>query len=388
MTRISLTALAVAVGSAGSAFAGAVDRSGQSTEILYELGNYFRLSYGSVSPDVSGTQVIPLPNFGLPAGGSSGDATPSYDQLGAAYKHDFENGFEAAIVYDQPFGARIDYDDADPTYFAQGADAELDTDALTALVKYTFPTNVSVFGGLRYQTLSAEAFIPYVTSPLLVPNPGAPYQAMGDEDSGTGYIVGVGYEIPEIAMRISLTYNSAIEHELDTTETSALGAFTSSTEVETPQSVNLEFQTGIAPDTLLFGGIRWVDWTEFELAPENYATLTGILSGTEVALVSYDEDIWTYSLGIGRAFTDQLSGAVTIAYEPQVGGFASNLGPTDGVFRVGLGGTYKIDNWEFTGGVSYAWIGDTETAARPDLKTTEFEDNTAVAFGMEIAYRF
>ena len=33
------------------------------------------------------------------------------------------------------------------------------------------------------------------------------------------------------------------------------------TPIDPPQSVNLDFQTGIAKDTLLFGQIRWVDWS-------------------------------------------------------------------------------------------------------------------------------
>jgi long-chain fatty acid transport protein len=384
MTRFALSAFAAVVGFAGTAHAGAVDRSGQSTEILYELGNYFRFSYGHVSPDVSGVQIVPIPP--LPAGGSSGNATPDYEQFGAAYKHDFGNGIEAAIVYDEPFGALIDYPSGQP-YFARGSTAELDTNALTGFLKYTFPTRVSVFGGVRYQTLSADAFIPYVTSNR-GPLAGTPYDASGDEDSGVGYVVGVGYEMPEIAMRVSLTYNSAIEFNLDTTESSVIGRSTSETEVTTPQSVNLEFETGVAPDTLLFGGIRWVDWTEFEIAPQDYLFLTGFGNPSQgVPLVYYDDDIWTYSLGVGRAFTEAFSGAVSFVYEPQVGGFASNLGPTDGVFSIGLGGTYKYEGWEFTGGIRYAWIGDAETSAGFG-QATEFEDNTAFAAGLEVAYRF
>jgi long-subunit fatty acid transport protein len=383
MTRTAFASLAATVGLAGALHAGAVDRSGQSTEILFEEGNLARFSFGHVSPDISGVQVIPVGP--LPPGGSSGDAGEAYQQFGAAYKHDFGNGFEAAIVYDQPFGAVIDYPAGEP-YFAQGADADLDTDAFTGFLKYTFESNVSVFGGLRYQSFSAEAFIPYVSP---IPGVTPPYAAQGDEEWGFGYAVGIGYEIPEIALRVSLTYNSAIDYDIETTETSVLGTTVADTDVSTPQSVNLEFQTGIAADTLLFGGVRWADWTEFEIAPQDYLFLTGLGNPEEgQPLVGYDEDIWTLSLGVGRAFTETLSGAVSVTWEPQVGGFASNLGPTDGIFSVGLGGTYRHEGWELTGGVRYAWIGDAETRAGGDVQATEFEDNTAIGFGVEVAYRF
>lgn len=385
MTRFAFATFAAVAGLAGSVHAGAVDRSGQSSEILYEAGNLLRFSFGHVSPDISGVQVVAIGT--KPAGGSSGDAGRAYRQLGLAYKHDFGNAFEAALVYDQPFGAVIDYPGSAP-YFAQGADAELDTDAVTAFLKYTFPTNVSVFGGLRYQSFAADAFIPYVTADI-GPFAGQPYAAQGDEEWGFGYVVGIGYEIPEIALRVSLTYNSAIDYEIETRESSVIGSSVAPTDVSTPQSVNLEFQTGIAADTLVFGGIRWADWTEFEIAPDDYLFLTGLGNPDDgLPLVGYDEDIWTFSLGIGRAFTDALSGAVSLTYEPQVDGFASNLGPTDGIFSIGLGGTYRLEGWELTGGVRYAWIGDAKTRAGGDAQATEFEDNTAIAFGMEVAHRF
>lgn len=382
MAHLGLKIAVAAVGLAGTAHAGAVDRSGQSTDILYEAGNYFRLTYGVGSPDISGVQTAVV--GAVPAGGSSGDAGVRFEQFSAAYKHDFGTGLEIALIYDQPFGARIDYPGGKP-YFATGADAKLDTTALTGLAKYTFPSNFSVFGGLRYQTFSAEAFIPYVSP---VPGITPPYAATGDEDDALGYVVGIGYEMPEIALRVSLTYNSEIDHTITTRESSVLGVSTSDTEVTTPQSVNLEFQTGIAPGTLIFGGVRWVDWTEFEIAPDDYLFLTGF--GDPSAgrpLVGYDDDIWTYTLGVGRAFTDAFSGAVSVTFEPQVGGFASNLGPTDGIISVGVGGSYTLQGWEISGGVRYAWIGDADITAGTG-KAGEFEDNTAVGLGLEVAYRF
>ena len=39
------------------------------------------------------------------------------------------------------------------------------------------------------------------------------------------------------------------------------------TDVDTPQSVQLDFQTGVAPKTLVFGYVRWVDWSEFSISP-------------------------------------------------------------------------------------------------------------------------
>lgn len=386
-TLTRATALAL---TASAAHAGGVDRSGQSIGALFEPGTYAELSFGSVSPDVSGTQLVTFPAVlgGSTAGSGSGDMTESYLQTSVALKHDYGDRLSVALILDQPFGAHVDYDTG-TGYFASGANAELTSEAVTTIARYKFNRNFSVHGGLRYQRLAADAFIPYITLPA-GPLAGTPYSVSGKRDDGWGYLLGVAYERPDIALRVALTYNSAVTHDLDTTEDSAIGIGRSSTtEVETPQSVNLAFQTGIAEDTLLFGSVRWVDWSEFEIRPADYDTVTGTLAGgAGSALVSYEDDRITYNLGIGRRFTEKWAGRVSVGYEPQSGNFASNLGPTDGIWSLGLGAAYTLDNVELSGGVRYAWIGDAETEVGPFSPAASFEDNHAVGVGFKLAFTY
>ena len=145
----------------------------------------------------------------------------------------------------------------------------------------------------------------------------------------------MAWERPDIAARVALTYNSAISYELPTTETSVFGTVNSTTETETPQSVNLEFQTGIAADTLLFGGVRWTDWTQFVVSPPSYAALTG---GQD--LIFYNGDVYTYTLGVGYRFNEAWSGAVTYVNDSSIGGYSLNLGPVDGYQSLSLAATY------------------------------------------------
>jgi long-chain fatty acid transport protein len=154
---------------------------------------------------------------------------------------------------------------------------------------------------------------------------------------------------------------------------------------EIPQSLTLEGQTGIAADTLLFGSIRWVQWSNFDISPTNYGISTGGSS-----LVEYEDDVITYNLGVGRRFSDQWSGAVTAGYEASNGGFAGNLGPTDGSTSLGVAGTYTMGDIRITGGVRHIWIGDAETQApgAPGMALGSFEDNSAWALGLRVAYNF
>lgn len=341
----------------GGAYAGGVERSTQSVAILFEQGRYAELNFGRFAPDVSGTV----------AGGlvSSGDMAGDYNSWSLGYKMDIGDRMSFAMILDEPIGANVNYPASAAPYPLAGATADLTSSAITALLRYKFESNISVYGGLRYQTVHGEVSLPSVGGYTLDTN----------YDSELGYVVGVAWEKPEIAARVALTYNSAITHTLDSVE---FGAAPGTFETEVPESVNLEFQTGIAKDTLLFGSIRWVDWTSFIIDPPFYPAPLG-------NLVDYANDRTTYNLGLGRRFNENWSGAVTIGYEKADGATTGNLGPSDGIKSLGLAATYTMDNMKITGGVRYVDIGDATT--NPPVSGV-FTDNSGVGVGIRIGYTF
>lgn len=349
---------------AGGAHAGALDRTGQSVDVLFEDGRYVEFSFATVSPSLSGTGVLVTP------GVQSGDISPSYSQFSAAYKADLNDKWSYALILDEPFKADVNYPSS-TGYFANGSTAEFQSYALTGLLQYNMSSGVSVFGGLRLQSVEADAAIPFVAN----------YTVNAERDYGVGYVAGVAYEKPEIALRVSLTYNSEISHENATQETSNLltGTVASSTAFETPQSINLAFQTGIAPGTLLFGGVRWVDWSDFVLAPTNYPP---------GSLLSYNDDVYTYTLGLGRRLNDTWSIAATLGYEKTNGSFFTNLGPSDGQESIGLAAIYTKGKMKITTGIRYIRIGETVTVAGPAAPAARFDGNDAIAFGVKIGYNF
>lgn len=373
MTKITILAAALSA-SATTALAGGIDRSGQSLSALFEKGDYAEFSLGYVSPDVSGTQVQTL-SAQSTAGAKSGDMSGGYVVPGFAVKKHVNDHVDFALFYDQPFGAKVDYPVATslPAYFANGSTATLSTNALTGVVKYRFDSNVSLYGGLRWQTMRENVSIPFVRS----------YSAVGSPQGALGYVLGAAYEKPEIGLRVALTYNSAIKYNVPTSETSSVGSLTSTTKIETPQSLNLDAQTGINPTTLLFGSIRWVDWRQFSISPKLYTTLTG------EPIVGFHGNTITYSIGLGHKFTDHWSGAISVMYEPKTGGFSSNLGPKDGQSGITLGATYTVDeHLKFTGGVSYIRIGSTSTTVDGVNPVSNFSGNHAIAAGLKVGYTF
>ena len=363
MSRNLSTAAAVALLSLSTpVFAGGYDRSGQSVSVIFEDGRYAEFSIGGVFPSVSGTY----------AGGAvdSGDVGEPYFPLGAAYKADINQSLSYALIYDQPFGAKIAYPASEG--IIPGTQATLSSHALTGVVRYKFNETFSVHGGIRGQIFNAEN----VEVPIV-----AGYTASAEPNLSFGYLLGAAVERKDIALRVALTYNSEISHDLDTTEASGAGAGDSTTEIHTPQSVNLEFQTGVAPNTLVFGSVRWVNWDGVDIAPAIYTGLAG-------PLVAYSDDRLTYSLGVGRKFNEQWSGAVQLGYERSIGGIAPNLGPTDGSFSVGLGATYTMaNNTEITGGVRYVMIGDA-TSSGAGGNNGDFSGNSAIAAGLKVGFHF
>ena len=78
------------------------------------------------------------------------------------------------------------------------------------------------------------------------------------------------------------------------------------------------------------------------------------------------------------------SGSISLGYEAAQGGLSTNLGPTDGYTSRQIGGQYTQGNMKLLGGVRYVLIGDATT----ELVGADFADNSAIAVGLKVGYRF
>lgn len=353
-------ALATGVLATGTAGAAGIERTPQSVGLLFEPGRVVQLSFGHVSPSLTGTFAGAL---------SSGDMSPSFTTVTLGYKMPLGEKMDLALIYDQSLGADVDYGNTDPGYPLAGTRATLDGSDLTAILRYRFDGGFSVYGGLRVQRIGAEL------TGLPVLGGAALYNLEAERTTELGWLAGVAYERPDIALRVALTYNSAIDHDFEATESFngtvvPAGGFTTTI----PKSVNLEFQSGVAADTLVFGSIRWQEWSAFDITP----------AALGAPLIDYQSDYFTYTLGVGRRFSDAWSGALTVSYEPASGDIQGNLAPRDGFTSVGLAATYRMDQTEITAGVRYIKLGNATT----QTIGAEFEDNDALAFGLRLTQRF
>ena len=352
MNKLGLAAGAALLASTAMVQAGGIERTNQSVDILFEEGTLVEFGTSYVMPSVSGTND--------PAGMDTGVLSPNYFGFSGGYKTDFSDKVSLAIIFDQPFGSTAEYTAGGYT----GTKTDLTTSAITVVGSYDVTERIVLFGGGTYQTMLATAS---------VPGGGAlNYTIDASAGSGFGYVVGAAYQIPDIALRVSLTYRSTVATTHDTVEYSIpFGADTDPMGVTTPQSVNLEFQSGVNPKTLVFGSIRWVDWSEFDLTPMNYPL---------GSLVDYSDDRVTFNLGVGRKLSETLSAAITIGYERNLHGVPSPLAPTDGFFSLGAGLTHTMGNVKISGGAKYIWLGDSSAAG-----VGTFENNSAIGVGINIS---
>lgn len=374
MNRILVTAAAATL-VAGSASAGGIDRTNQPTSWIFNEGTYVELSFGAAFPSVSGVDVAA---FGS---GPSGNVAGSFLLPSFSLTTELTDKLTVGVQYEQPFGADISY--GLTSVALGGTTARAETHALSLLARYKFTENFSAHALLRGQTASGVINLNGLAYGGPPPAGVSGYGVTLGNDTGYGYGLGAAYEIPEIALRLAVTYYSAITHNMATSETGlAPVALTSTTAVQTPQSLNIDFQTGIAEDTLLFAGFRWADWSNFRINPVNFVGATG------EGLVDLP-DSYRYSLGIGRQFSDTWAGSFSVAYEPSGDPLVSPLAPTNGQYGATIAAVYTRDNYSITTGVNYTLLGDAQPeTGTPDVARATFTGNSALSVGVKLGFQF
>ncbi len=341
----------------------------QPVRLLYQQGTYAEIGFAYVDPHQSGDDATD-PNTGTMFFGNTGDVFNPRTHFTGALKGDINERLSYLLAIDQPYAVDTEYGAGSfPGGFPyQGTTGKLNTYQLTGVLAYDLTENVKGYAGLRAERLDASANIPFVAS----------YSIDTNDDWGYGYLVGAAYARPEIGLRVALTYFSKIDHSLDSDEaTSVTGAQATTTDIDTPQSATLDFQTGINPKTLVFGSVRWTDWSEFSINPPVYVQVSGR------PLVDYQDDWWTYTLGVGRKLTPELAGSFFVAYEPSVGGVMTSLGPYDGRTTATAALSYDIGKFNILGALTYGVLGDTH-----NLLDTDFNDGSVWGAALRVGYTF
>ncbi|MFK0165346.1 OmpP1/FadL family transporter [Rhizobium sp. NPDC090279] len=345
---------------ASAAFAGGLDRGGYDIDLLFDKGRYvFESGVTYVMPDrklKNAKDTNPL-NGNLNGRSRSTDASENYAIPYAAFKVGITDDLDCMADYSQPFGARLN----EGVNWAGANDetrVKLTTNNYSATCSYKFdvgPGQFRLIGGGFYQEVSGyKSRLVYATPAPI----SAIYNGMGSLDidgHGWGWRAGIAYEIPEYAFRTSLVYNSQVKYDnlkgtVDLTEvppvvrpgfagrvTSVFGSATA------PDSLEWKVQTGIAPDWLAFGSVKWTNWSLLQsiaFCPTSTRSISCKASGP-TELTSLDllyKDGWTITGGIGHKFNDKWSGAVSLTWDR---GTSDGYGMNSDTWTLGAGVAYK-----------------------------------------------
>lgn len=282
-----------------------------------------------------------------------------------------------------------------------GTQVDVDTQNLSFIFGLSPIENVTLYAGGVYQTVKGNVSLRGNAYSIF-----NGYDAQIKETSGTGWLAGAAYQIPEIALKASVTYRSEIDQDATVTETGytalgavnpAMAAIVASPDkkltITTPQSVNLDLQSGIMADTVAFANIRWVNWKDFSIRPDKFGQVselaTAATGGNGFNLVDYTDDQWSVNAGVGRKVTDKWAGNVSVGYDTGAGNPVSTLGPTEGYWNLGVGVQYSPTPATFiAGGVKYFWLGDADAKVSSGTVVGDFQDNNAIAYGLKMGYRF
>ena len=245
---------------------------------------------------------------------------------------------------------------------------------------------MSVLGGLNRYDVS-NATVTTLASHFVV---------SGDEIAP---VIGAAYENKEIALRVELLVQA--ETDVALTAGSSLASAVPTVTVPNakmviPQTMTLNFQSGIAKDTLLFGSIHKADWDTAQIKIPDIANGvdpgTGLKNQAVKGVTSSFSTKTAYSLGIGRKINENFSALGS--YSTEGGGGATSADPftlTDGSQTLGLGVRYTKDNMTITGGYSYTKVGDVKVTypmtPLPSLTAT-YADNKVTGLGLKIGFSF
>ncbi|MBP4852487.1 outer membrane protein transport protein [Acinetobacter baumannii] len=393
--------------------ASALEQSGQSILPFLENGNYAEANLFAVDSSVSGVVNDRADLVRDHQSRDTGDIAESTQFYTAAIKLQLTDRLGFGVLYDQPFSADIKYParsnnsyfDNDISY--EGTSVKANTQNLSLLFGYSPYQHFQIYGGPVYQTVKANVALRGNAYTQAFNGYNAKFKQHGE----VGWLLGGSYQLPDIALKAAITYRSKIKYQFQVEE-DIFGeplklVENEKTKLETPASLNIDFQTGISEKSLVYTNLRWVNWKEFETRPPQYGALSEILmkeltNGEYIQgfkLDSYQNDQYSATLGIAHQFTEKWSTSTDVSWDSGTGNPASTMGPIKGSWSLGLGVQFNpAKNYFITGSLKYFWLGDTKTedgtyylpieGIKPYAEQENFKNNQAIAYGLKFGYWF
>jgi len=255
--------------------------------------------------------------------------------------------------------------------------ANVNMNSLALLGRYQLSDEFSIIAGLNRYSIASGASVTALTGH---------YEVSGDQIVPT---FGAAYELSDIALRAELIIQP--KTKISNFKAQSKSVLTTLADVTgesmtIPQTMKLNFQSGIAENTLLFGSIHQASWKDAQISIP--AIGSGTTAGGVDSVTSSFADKTTYSIGIGRKLTDELSGL--LSFSSEAGGGKTTTDPftlRNGYSSVSLGGRYTTGNMTITAGYNYTMPGDVDLAD-PSGLSASYKSNNVSAIGIKVGFSF
>ena len=359
------------------------------TGFLYQDGTYVEASYGSLDYSVNGTtqanqkhemakdQKRMSLSGKFAAGGfdigltSFGSGAIQMDGQGAAV-----DTTACKTALQQYTTAAAAQDAADMLTQANlmgancsvvpSADVKLNTEALMA--RYSFNDKYSVIAGVRQSSLRKSSLDTLAAAYSI------------DAISKTGAVYGFAYERPDIALKFEILRSESITIDLVGKAATILDVTGT---LVIPEATTINFQTGIAENTLLMASAHRVNWTGSDVK-------LNVAENASLNQASDFSNTTSYSLGLGRKLNEATSASLTYSWEKGTnpdGKATSPFTMSNGSETLSAGVQHKIGSITISGGISYTKVGDVDVTHSSGL-TASYAGNSVTAVGIKFGYNF
>ena len=440
----SLTLAIASISFASAAQAAGLDRSTQPSWGFTQDGTFAYIERITIDPSITGKDnaaTTPSPTT-YEEGRDTDNMALNYNFINYGAKADVNDKVSVGVFFDQPWGADVEFTGnnnfvnnpqvnlaiatkakenldkislTDPNYkkgyeqwgaaarIAQnsalhpneGTNVSVDSKNFTGLlgVKFGEKNNWQVYGGPVLQKLEGEVHLRGKAY-----NSTQGYDGIFAQSNGYGWMAGLAYSKPEIALKAALTYRSEIDHDTVAYEsmpaTGESGSYDMT--ITTPKSVNVDFQTGLNPTTLLTAKLRWVPWSDFSIKPPLYNATTKKPTGADfkplypngLNLIDYSDDGWAAEVGLGKKLSNQWAVSGSVGWDSGAGDPTTTLGPVEGHWNVGLGAKYNVTpEVAVSAGVKYLMFGDAKSKIPNGDLVGDFQNNDAWIYGLRLTYQ-
>ena len=440
----SLTLAIASISFASAAQAAGLDRSTQPSWGFTQDGTFAYIERITIDPSITGKDnaaTTPSPTT-YEEGRDTDNMALNYNFINYGAKADVNDKVSVGVFFDQPWGADVEFTGnnnfvnnpqvnlaiatkakenldkislTDPNYkkgyeqwgaaarIAQnsalhpneGTNVSVDSKNFTGLVgvKFGEKNNWQVYGGPVLQKLEGEVHLRGKAY-----NSTQGYDGIFAQSNGYGWMAGLAYSKPEIALKAALTYRSDIDHDTVAYESMPATGDSGSYDmtITTPKSVNVDFQTGLNPTTLLTAKLRWVPWSDFSIKPPLYNATTKKATGADfkplypngLNLIDYSDDGWAAEVGLGKKLSNQWAVSGSVGWDSGAGDPTTTLGPVEGHWNVGLGAKYNVTpEVAVSAGVKYLMFGDAKSKIPNGDLVGDFQNNDAWIYGLRLTYQ-